>query len=157
MRQLMRPFSLILVLAVAAASQRKQASDHASQGALSVCDILAEPLRYNHQVVTIRGVSVGTGEGWWIEADKTCGTPLKTYGNTWPSTIWVQWIGERPPRPDVGFFSEDSAVKRIDKQARRMHFDPKLDRILLNLPASSRRGSLRPKRSEPHAPTDLDT
>ena len=128
----MRRFSLILLLAAAAAPQGKPAPDQAAQGTLSVCDILADPLKYNYQLVKIRGVSVGTDEGWWIGPDKPCSRPLTTGGYTWPSIIWVESVDESRPSRGVQFRTDHNAVNKIDGAVARMHIDPKLDRIWLN-------------------------
>jgi hypothetical protein len=125
-------FFLFLLLATAAAPQDKPAPDDAAHNPLSVCDILADPLKYNGHLVTIHGVSVGTGEGWWIGPDKTCSRPLTTFAYTWPSTIWVESVGEARPSPDAQFRTDREAISKIDAEVRRMHVDPKLDRIWLN-------------------------
>jgi hypothetical protein len=99
---------------------------------LSVCDILADRLKYNHQLVTIRGVSVGTDEGWWVGPDKTCSKPLTTDGYTWPSIIWVESVGEARANRGVEFRTAHNVVSKIDREVSQMHIDPKLDRIWLN-------------------------
>jgi hypothetical protein len=129
---LMRCFSLTLLLAAAPAPQGKPSPHQAAQGALAVCDILADPLKYNHQLVKIRGVSVGTDEGWWIEPDKPCSSPLTTAGYTWPSIIWVESVDESRPGRGVQFLTDHNALSKINEAVTRMHIDPKLDRIWLN-------------------------
>jgi hypothetical protein len=118
-----------LLLAVIRAQDK---SRDAPRGALSVCDILSDPAKYNGRLVTIRAISEGTDEGWWIGAGKACTAPLITNGYSWPSIIWVQSIGgpQHTHRPD--FETDQNAVSKVDREVRRLHIDPKLDRIWLS-------------------------
>lgn len=112
-------------------AQDKSQDSAPEQRTLSVCDVLSSPMKYNSQFVTIRGVSVGTEEGWWISAGKTCGASPTTDGYKWPSMIWVQTVGGPAPNLKPHFHTNQSAITKVDREVRLMHFDPKTDRIWL--------------------------
>jgi hypothetical protein len=128
MFQLTKAIVVICFLMARSFAQGKGATD---QRALSVCDILADPIKYNGRLVAIRGVSEGTDEGWWIGAGKPCNAPLVTGGYTWPSIIWVGSVGGPQMSRRVEFRTDQRAVDRIDREVRRMRIDPKLDRVWL--------------------------
>jgi hypothetical protein len=112
-------------------AQDKSPGPYPAQGALSVCDILANPMKFNGQVVTIRGVSEGTDEGWWIGAGKTCSPQLTTSGYTWPSIIWVESVGGPQHAHGADFQTDQNAVSKVGHEVQRMRIDPKLDGIWL--------------------------
>lgn len=122
-------FALVLVSRMIA--QDKDQGPAPEKKTLSVCDVLSSPMKYNGQFITIRGVSEGTEEGWWISAGKTCATPRTTHGYTWPSMIWVQAVGGPIANPRATFQTNQSAISKVDREVRLMHADPKTDRIWL--------------------------
>lgn len=130
MFQLAKLVAVAVLLVVGMPAQDK--SRGAPPGALSVCAILSDPAKFNGQLVTIRGISEGTDEGWWIDTDKACTAPLITNGYNWPSIIWVKSIDGPERTHRVNFETDQDTVSKVDREVRRLHIDPKLDRIWLN-------------------------
>jgi len=54
---------------------------------LSVCEVLANPLRFNGKQIDVRGYVTSTGEGTWLNGD--CKAHLVTDGFVWPDSIWI--------------------------------------------------------------------
>src|SRR5258706_1418066 len=65
-------------------------------GSLSVCQVLANPIRYDGGIVRIRGKVVGTDEGAWLSSDD-CPGIFNTDGRPWPSLISL----DMPPLPAI--------------------------------------------------------
>lgn len=132
MFSLTTPIVIALFLVVRVMAQDKSQDSPPEQRTLSVCDVLSSPMKYNGQLVTIRGVSEGTEEGWWIGADKTCPNPLVTNSYAWPSIIWVQAVGGHEHNPKAGLQTDQKALSKVDRDLRLMRIDPKTDRIWLS-------------------------
>src|SRR5271170_2855926 len=98
---------------------------------LSVCDVLADPLKYNAQAVTMRGVVTGTDEGTWLTTDVPCTKPLITHGFVWPQVLWVEVADVPSVVSRVGFRTDVAASMKIDRAVRRLNPDNKKDRIWL--------------------------
>lgn len=56
---------------------------------VTVCDVLANPLKYNEKVILLEGEIVGTDEGVWLTA-KGCPTQFITGRYVWPNSIFLQ-------------------------------------------------------------------
>jgi hypothetical protein len=69
-----------------ALGQVPKAAKEGAPPTLTVCDILNTPLRYDGQLVRIRGSIGATDEGSWF-VDESCAGILVTEGHVWPSQI----------------------------------------------------------------------
>lgn len=56
---------------------------------VTVCEVLAAPLKYNGEMVLLEGEINGTDEGGWLTASG-CQTPFVTGGHIWPNSIFLQ-------------------------------------------------------------------
>jgi hypothetical protein len=74
------------VCSLPAPSRAGQAQPDETPPTLNVCEVLSAPLKYNGRIVTIRGRSSGTDEGYWVYSDD-CPGALTTGGFTWPSEV----------------------------------------------------------------------
>lgn len=83
------PWILILLIELGLANALGQVPRAANKGVpstLTVCDILNTPLRYDGQLVRIRGSIGATDEGSWFIGE-SCSGILVTEGHVWPSQI----------------------------------------------------------------------
>jgi len=56
---------------------------------VTVCQVLADPLKYNGRLILLGGESFGTDEGSWLTASG-CPTQFVTGGHVWPNSIFLQ-------------------------------------------------------------------
>ena len=98
-----------------------QAHESAQTKPLSVCEILAHPLKYDGLLVTIRDRVEGTDEGGWLVGDR-CPGVFVTDGYVWPSSISL----EMPTIPSnlrlhsVDFTYNWQSSKRVDAKYHRL-------------------------------------
>lgn len=110
--------SLGLSAAVFAQSGKKESS---SLPALTVCEILSNPLQYDGQLIRIRDVIRGTDEGAWFVGDQ-CPDLLVTEGHAWPSLISLEVPGSPFQLHTVDFsydFASQDRLIRKYKQLKR--------------------------------------
>lgn len=94
---------------------------------LTVCEILASPLKYDGQLIRIRDVMRGTEEGSWFVGDD-CPNAFEAEGYSFPSLIWP----EIPGNPlfqlhtvdfQYSFESERKLVAKYEQLKRRVSAD----------------------------------
>jgi hypothetical protein len=71
-----------------AAAQTKPGTEVPNK-ALTVCDVLSAPLKYDGRMVKIRGRMSGTDEGQWLVGDD-CPGVVVTEGHVWSSSIALE-------------------------------------------------------------------
>ncbi len=79
---------------------------------VTVCQALADPLKYNGKMILLEGETNGTDEGGWLTASG-CPTPFVTGGHIWPNSIFLQ--GDRADKHNlhkVDFAYDDASEKR---------------------------------------------
>lgn len=90
-------------------------------GILTVCEILSAPLRYNGRMVTVRGTTNATDEGWWLSGDE-CPGILVTDGFTWPAAISLRGPEDGPGLRlhAVDFTCDWNARHRLEVKYKRL-------------------------------------
>ena len=104
---------------------------------LTVCDILTTPLKYDGQLVRIRGSIGATDEGTWF-VDDSCSGILVTEGHIWPSQIALVMpdIRSELRLHSVDFQFDWESERRIRSkyaQLRRTVFDECISRTYTGL------------------------
>ena len=95
---------------------------------LSVCDVLAVPMKYDGKLIRVRGVWEGAGEGSWIEPGVKCGTPVTAFGYTWPSIISIETADSLQRIHKVEFHTDLRALRAVNDEVQRKQIDPKNNR-----------------------------
>ena len=99
-----------------------------NSGALSVCDVLREPLRFNGQIIIVKGVLVETDEGSWLTGPE-CPGVFHTNQHVWPSFISLSI----PPVPRalhmVAFSFDQESNRRARSEYKRLLRKHKMDSI----------------------------
>ena len=114
------------------AQQRKVIKGNRAQ-VVSVCDVVMNRLKYDGQLINVRGVVLGTEEGMWIAAPGKCTPGLTTFGYSWPDIIWVAPPDSPGRLHDVDFQLDLRNLEQIDQQIRAMNVDPSKDRVWLTV------------------------
>ena len=115
----------VLTLVFMNVRAESSAQDHNREGAqapeLTVCEVLSHAAQYNGQLVTIKGKTFGTDEGWWLYSDE-CPGALTTDSYPWPSEIALELPTLRPPQRlhDVAFEYDWGARRRIEAKYERL-------------------------------------
>lgn len=92
--------------------------------AITVCQVLLEPLQYDGKLISVKGRSVGTNEGEWLVEDN-CPGAVVTGDYVWPSAIATLFPakGSRVQIHQVDFEfdqrSQRSYNKKYEKLKRR--------------------------------------
>jgi len=106
---------------LAASAGAGQADGEPKPQTLTVCQALSAPLKYDGQIVTIRGRSSGTDEGYWVSGDD-CPGVITTDGFVWPSAISLAM--PTLPLPlrlhSVDFTYDWDARHRLDTKYKRL-------------------------------------
>ena len=59
------------------------------QSSVTVCEVLANPLKFDGRMILLRGEIIGTDEGAWM-TESGCPTPFITGEYVWPSSVYLQ-------------------------------------------------------------------
>jgi hypothetical protein len=97
-------------VAIAGQGARTLNTEHSID--LSVCEILSDPLRYDGHLVSIRGVTSGTSEGYWFIGTE-CPGIMKTAGYTWDSIIAIALPGSPLQIHRVNFEFDSASERRL--------------------------------------------
>jgi hypothetical protein len=100
----MRPALLFVGLCLFAAPQT------AEKAAISVCTVLANRLRFNGELISVRGYEESTDEGSWLKGD--CKTHITTDGRRWPNLIWLT-LSHRDALHEIPFQTNMDALRRF--------------------------------------------
>lgn len=84
---------------------------------VAVCDVLRDPLRYDGELIQIRGEVVGTEEGSWLKGFD-CPGVLKTDGYVWDSLISLDLPGNPLQIHQVDFEHDFTADRRLEQKYR---------------------------------------
>src|ERR1700732_2065447 len=87
----MRTVFLFVVGGILAASIYAQKDP--LEGAISVCDLIRKPARYNGKIIAIRGTYFVGGHGTYLKGEG-CDGILVTKGHPWPSLICLSLTRE---------------------------------------------------------------
>lgn len=83
---MLRTELLFVLSCVSTVAQIKQQPD-GPPPSLTVCELLSQPLRYDGQLVQIRGRLDGTDEGAWFVGDDCPGVFVTNENHVWPSAV----------------------------------------------------------------------
>jgi hypothetical protein len=90
--------------------------------AISVCTALADRIRLNGKIISVRGYEESTDEGSWLKGD--CKTHVTADGHDWPDLIWLS-ISHRDTLDTIPFQTDVNALHRFGditaKAARSGH------------------------------------
>jgi len=86
---------------------------------ISVCELLENRLKYDGQIVAVRGVVEGSTEGAALIGDH-CLRPIVTQGYTWPNAISLSYDLSLDSPHTVNFTRNFRQIDRIDREARRI-------------------------------------
>jgi hypothetical protein len=115
--------SLGLSVGLFAQSGKKESS---SLPVLTVCEILSNPLKYDGQLIRIRGVTSGTSEGAWFVGDD-CPGVFVTEGYVWPALISLELPGNplqlHPVDFQFSFESQEKLAQEYKRLKRRVSED----------------------------------
>ena len=90
---IIRSLALALCLSALLAAQTNK-KETSSLAVLTVCEILANPLQYDGQLIQIRDVIRGTDEGAWFVGEDC--SVFETKDHTWPALIALEIPGQFP-------------------------------------------------------------
>jgi hypothetical protein len=95
---------------------------------LTVCEVLQRGSEFNHKLVAIRGIQMGTDEGAWLDGKGCQG--IRTVGRT-QAIIWLETAANR--RVAAGFEPVDLArsAQRINAEISKAHYDRRRDQLHL--------------------------
>ncbi len=79
---------------------------------VTVCDVLANPLKYNGKMILLEGDIVGTDEGGWLTAS-TCPAQFVTGEHVWPNSIFLQDPANKHNLHKVDFRYDYQAEKKF--------------------------------------------
>lgn len=96
-------------------AQPANGSSAAGVPSVSVCQVLADPLKYQGQLIELTGLQEGTDEGAWLTGPE-CPGVLKTLGYVWPSSIWLQIPDSLSELDEAGFKYDFRSEKRVDRR-----------------------------------------
>jgi hypothetical protein len=77
---------------------------------ISVCTALADRLRFNGKIISVRGYEESTDEGSWLKGD--CKVHVTTGGRPWPNLIWLS-ISHRDSLHEIPFQTNMDALRRF--------------------------------------------
>lgn len=101
-------------------AQPAMAPSGPSVPSVSVCQVLAEPLKFDGRLIELTGVQEGTDEGAWL-AGPECPGVLKTLGYVWPSIIYLQMPDSPLCLHAVDFKYDFRSQKRVDQKYGALH------------------------------------
>jgi len=87
----------------------------------TVCEVLCSPLKFNGQLISIRGALGGTDEGSWLEGE--CEQPLITDGFRWPSMIALTRPTDESRLHDVDFSLDRTSYAQVHAAIRKLKID----------------------------------
>ena len=90
----------------------------ASINRVTVCEVIADPLKYNNKVILLEGELSATDEGSWLTAG-ACPAPFVTGGHLWPNSIFLQ--GDPTDKRNlhkVSFRYDNASETRASAKAR---------------------------------------
>jgi len=97
---------------------RKPAWSGPTPPVVSVCDALLNRAKYQGQMVSIRGLVVGTMEGAWLVGED-CG-PFVAKGYPWSAIIWLESGSSGYREERLPFAYDYAAAARVEKQVRKL-------------------------------------
>jgi hypothetical protein len=113
-------FTLLLLVIIGFVSAEAQTSDASAPArALTVCEVLAEPLKYDGQMLTIRGSLDGSGDGAWLTSTR-CPDVMVTDGHVWPVLISLQYPDHKNRLHPVTFKFDAASERRIGAKYREL-------------------------------------
>ena len=87
---------------------------------LTVCEVLADPLKYDGKMILLEGEINGSDEGGWLTASG-CPTPFVTGGHTWPNSVFLQGNPiDKHNLHRVDFAYDDASEARALAKAKRL-------------------------------------
>jgi hypothetical protein len=111
-----RAVPLLVAFSLLAAPQTPESA------AISVCTVLADRLRLNGKIISVRGYEESTDDGSWLKGD--CKTHVTTDGHVWPDLIWLS-VSHLDTLHEIRFKTDMDALRRFGdmtaKAARSGH------------------------------------
>lgn len=87
---------------------------------VTVCEVLADPLKYNGKMILLEGEINGTDEGGWLTASD-CQTPFATGGHIWPNSVFLQGnLTDKHNLHKVDFAYDDAFKARALSKAKTL-------------------------------------
>jgi hypothetical protein len=87
---------------------------------VTVCEVLADPLKYDGKMILLEGEVYGTDEGGWLTASG-CATPFVTRGHVWPNSIFLQGNPtDKHNLHKVDFAYDDASEERALAKAKSL-------------------------------------
>lgn len=81
--------AFLIAFTIAVVSAEAAQSSGATLLTATVCEVLAQPLKYDGHVIQIIGRVAGTDEGAWLVGDSCPGVFVSSERQVWPSTIFL--------------------------------------------------------------------
>jgi hypothetical protein len=128
----MRLLALLIGVTIMVRTAGAQRTD--VPGAISVCDLLRDPSKYNRKTVSITGIYFPGGHGLYLKGDN-CEGVLVTKEFKWPSLVWLP-VGDQDFR-DRGLNSErlrralDATGVMLNREAARNDKDAKVSKVIV--------------------------
>ena len=86
---------------------------------VTVCDVLADPLKYNGKMILLEGEIFGTDEGGWLTAS-SCPTQFVTGDHVWPNSVFLQNPTYRHNLHKVNFEYDYAAEKHYFAESDKL-------------------------------------
>jgi len=86
---------------------------------VTVCDALANPLKYNGRMILLEGEIVATDEGAWLTANG-CPTQFITGGHVWPNSISLQHPADKHNLHKADFTYDYAAEKHFFAESDKL-------------------------------------
>ena len=106
-------FALLTGIAINSHAQRETIT------AISVCELLQNRLKYDGQMVEVRGLVEGSHEGAVLAAEN-CSGKIITEGFTWPNAIALVYDTSYDSPHVVDFVPDRNQIDRVDREASRI-------------------------------------
>lgn len=119
---------LLPILALESPSQIVSAKDR--QPPISVCDAIANRIKYQYRLVSVRGTLRSTPEGSWLDAHD-CKIDLKTRGYSWPTSIWIESDSRIYRQMGLDFPYHKEVYQELGRQIRSLSKDPEREYVWL--------------------------
>lgn len=95
---------------------------------LSVCELLADRMKYNGQMVTVKGEGDATSEGTWL-SDESCRGAVTIGGRSWGKEVAL--VSPDFAMKPVDFQYDDQAEERLQREFKKLKVNRKTVRVFV--------------------------
>jgi hypothetical protein len=107
------------VLLIGAMSACALYAQNVKESALGLCAVLADPVKYDGEVIQIKALTSGTSEGFWL-SEPVCPRQLITEDHVWPNSIWIENPNDPLRIHTPNFVTDLASATKMEKEFLRL-------------------------------------